>query len=98
MITVVKTAQAGTLESGDVVVTLAPATEGSGIVLDIESLVLLQYGEAIRQTAMEVLQQHGVTEVLMKVVDRGALDYTLTARIQAALARAGIGKEEDAHA
>lgn len=98
MITVEKAAQAGTLESGDVVVTVAPVTDGNGIALDIESLVLLQYGEAIRQTVLAVLQEQGITDIQMKVVDRGALDFTLTARTRAALARAGARKDGNAHA
>jgi len=98
MITVERAAQAGTMESGDVIVTLAPAAAGTGIDLQIESLVLLQYGEAIRQTVLAALQQHGVTDAQLKVVDRGALDYTVTARIKTALARAGLGKDGDAHA
>ena len=55
-----KPAQAGTLESGDVVVTVAPAEPGSGIEIGIESLVLLQYGESIRRTVLAVVQQYGV--------------------------------------
>jgi citrate lyase subunit gamma (acyl carrier protein) len=98
MITVLNAAQAGTMESGDVVVTLAPAEAGTGISLEIESLVLLQYGEAIRESVLAILQEQGITDVQVKIVDRGALDYTLTARTLAALSRAGVGKEGKAHA
>jgi len=98
MITVEKAAQAGTMESGDVVVTLAPAMAGDGINLEIESLVLLQYGEAIRQSILSVLQEQEITDIQMKVIDRGALDYTLCARTKAALDRAGIRKEGAGHA
>ena len=85
-----KPAQAGTLESGDVVVTVAPAEPGSGIEIGIESLVLLQYGESIRRTVLAVVQQYGVVDAALKVVDRGALEYALTARTKAALERAGL--------
>lgn len=93
-----KAAQAGTLESGDAVVTVAPASPGSGIAIAIESLVLLQYGESIRQTVLSVLQQYGVSDVQLKVVDRGALEYALTARTKAAVERAGLAGAVIGHA
>lgn len=98
MKTIKKAAQAGTLESGDAVVTLAPAEKGAGIGLELESLVLLQYGEAIRDTVLSILKEQEISDILVKVVDRGALDYTLCARTKAALARAGICGEANEHA
>ena len=85
-----KPAQAGTLESGDVLVTVALAEKGRGIAISIESLVLLQYGESIRRTVLAVVQQYGVADAEFKVVDRGALEYALIARTKAALERAGF--------
>jgi citrate lyase subunit gamma (acyl carrier protein) len=79
-------------------VTIAPAEPGSGISLSVESLVLLQYGESIRRTVLSVLQQYGVVDAELKVVDRGALDYALTARTKAALERAGLAGEVAEHA
>lgn len=98
MTTLTKPAQAGTLESGDVVVTVAPAEPGSGIEIGVESLVLLQYGESIRRTVLSVVQQYGVVDAQLKVVDRGALEYALTARTKAALERAGLAGEVTDHA
>ena len=97
MLTVQKAAQAGTMESGDVLITVAPAETGTGIEVSLDSLVMLQYGEAIRQTVLHVVQQNGLTDLMIRLVDRGALDYTIEARTRAALARAGIRKEGDSH-
>lgn len=85
-----KTAQAGTLESNDIMITLTPGAKGSGVVIELESLVLAQYGQAIRKTIANVLNQQNVTDIYIKAVDRGALDCTIQARVLAALSRAGV--------
>lgn len=45
---IIRPAQAGTLESNDIVVMVAPSESGSGIVVELESIVAAQYGEVIR--------------------------------------------------
>ncbi|GBG56552.1 citrate lyase acyl carrier protein [Sporomusaceae bacterium FL31] len=90
-----KTAQAGTLESGDIMITVAPGTSGSGVVLELDSIVLAQYGKAINQTIHEVVAGQGITDVFIKAIDRGALDCTIKARTLAALGRAGAILKED---
>ena len=95
MVQVVKTAQAGTLESSDIMVVVAPAAPGSGITIELESIVLAQYGDAIRQTIAAVVREAGVVDVYIKAVDRGALDCTIRARTLAALARAGVALREE---
>ena len=87
---ILKIAQAGSMESSDAVVTVAPAEEGSGISIDLQSSVILQYGDAIRAVVEKTIQEQGVKDAQVKVVDRGALDYTLKSRTQVALARAGV--------
>lgn len=89
-----KTAQAGTLESNDAVITVAPAEPGSGLSVDIQSSVLLQYGESIRKVVEQTLSEQAVADAYVKVIDRGALDCTLRARVLAALARADVAIEE----
>jgi len=86
---ILTTAQAGTLESSDILVTVSPLAEGSGTVIEIESIVMAQYGRAIRQTLAGVLAEQGIEDVYLKAVDRGALDCTIKARTLAALGRAG---------
>lgn len=83
-----KTAQAGTLESSDVMITLLLQDSGEGIKIDIDSNVLAQYGEAIHAVITTTLSEEDVKDVWVKVVDRGALDYTIKARLLTALDRA----------
>lgn len=85
-----KTAMAGTLESSDAQVTVEP---GTGISLDIESSVLNQYGRQIRATVLETLKRLEVTDAKVKVVDKGALDCTLKARVECAVFRS-CGRSE----
>lgn len=83
------TAQAGTLESSDIMITVVPAAEGDGVIIELESIVMAQYGSAIRKTLTEVIADQGISDIYMKAVDRGALDCTIRARALAALGRAG---------
>ncbi|MEL7633475.1 MULTISPECIES: citrate lyase acyl carrier protein [Sporomusa] len=85
-----KPAQAGTLESNDIMITVAPGSKGSGVVIELESNVLTQYGQAIKQAIATVAAKQNVTDVYIKAVDRGALDCTIQARTLTALSRAGI--------
>ena len=89
MANIMKPAQAGTLESGDIMVTMVPAEAGSGISVELESLVLLQYGAAIHRTAEEVFKAAGIVDAKVHLIDRGALDCTIRARLKTAIARAG---------
>ncbi len=89
--TILKAAQAGTLESNDIVITIRPASEG--IKIDLQSLVMEQYGEQIKNAIQETLIEYNVQNVEVQAVDRGALDCTIRARTVAALSRAGINIE-----
>lgn len=85
-----KPAQAGTLESNDIMITVTPGAEGSGLVIDLESIVLAQFGQAIKETITATTAKQNVTDIYIKAVDRGALDCTIQARTLAALSRAGV--------
>lgn len=87
-----KTAQAGTLESNDIMITAVPAEPGSGIIIDLESNVLAQYGPIIRNVIRQAVQACGIADVYIKALDRGALDCTIRARTAAALYRGGAVK------
>lgn len=88
-------AQAGTLESNDIVITVGPQDEGAGIVVDLQSLVLAQYGEQIRTVIEETVKAQGIADIYIKAVDRGALDCTVRARTLTALSRAGAALKEE---
>ena len=89
MANLTKVAQAGTLESSDIMITVAPGSKGSGIVIELESIVMAQYGDDIRLTLENTLAQQGCTDIYIKAADRGALDCTIRARLLTALGRAG---------
>lgn len=94
MVQLLRPAQAGTLESNDIMITVAPGEAGSGMVLELDSIVMSQYGAAIRQTIEETVAKQSVVDIYIKAVDRGALDCTIRARLLAVLARAGVIGEE----
>ena len=83
---IVKNAVAGTLESSDAYVQVEPNESGNEIVL--ESVVLTQFGDAIKASVMEVLAENEVTNAKVSVNDRGAIDCTIRARVETALKRA----------
>ena len=80
-----KAAMAGTLESSDAQVTVEP---GDGqIELSIESSVIHQFGKQIRAVVLETLGRLDVESAKVTVVDKGALDCTLKARVEGAVYR-----------
>ena len=81
-----KTAMAGTMESGDIMVTIEPRKNG-GITLDLTSSVMQQYGRRIGEVIRETLGELGVTNAAVSAVDKGALDCTVRARVSAAAFR-----------
>ena len=85
---ILKNATAGTMESSDVYVEIEPGTDG--IQLQLESVVVQQFGESIKAVVREVLQEQGVENANVRVVDRGALECVIRARVETAILR---GKE-----
>ena len=81
-----KPAKAGTMESNDIYVMVQPS-EG-GIEINIESIVMKQFGKQIEKVIRETLDNLQVENALIVAKDRGALDYTIGARIEAAIKRA----------
>ncbi|AMB98713.1 citrate lyase ACP [Aerococcus urinaehominis] len=87
------TAIAGTLESSDAQVTVGPSTDG--LDLTIQSSVMNQYGRQIYRVAKETLDQLGVDQASVTIVDQGALDCTLKARLECAVYRS-LGQSDQA--
>ncbi len=85
-------AQSGSLESGDILIMLSPAEKGSGTVIEVESVVMRQYGNAIRRSIRETLDGFGADDIRVRAVDRGAMNYVIRARMEAALMRAGYSE------
>ena len=84
-------AMAGTLESSDAMVTVEQ--EENGIQLSIASPVLHQFGHQIRKVVLETLEALEVKNARVTVVDKGALDCTLKARVECAVMRS-CGKSD----
>jgi citrate lyase subunit gamma (acyl carrier protein) len=90
---IINNAQAGTLESSDVMVVIYPADKGSGRNIQLNSNVSLQYGDSIKADVNEVLDVFDVKDIKMLVTDKGALSPVIKARVEAAVKRA-MGKQE----
>ncbi len=88
---ILKSAVAGSLESSDVQVTIEPGQDG--ISVDISSSVLRQYGRQIKKVVLETLERLDVRSAKLTLVDKGALDCTIRARVESAVYRS-IGQSE----
>jgi citrate lyase subunit beta / citryl-CoA lyase len=63
-----------------------------GIDIVLESRVKAYYGDSIRRQAEDALQQLGVNHAQVLIHDEGALPFVISARIEAAVKRAGMGE------
>lgn len=88
---IIQRATAGTMESSDAYVEIEPNERGLDIRL--ESVVLHQFGQAIDQSVRAVLSDNGITNARVNLIDRGALDCVIRARVETAIRR---GKGERA--
>jgi len=82
---ITKAAVAGTLESSDAQVRIAPANT---LEIELNSSVGKHFGDDILATIHDVLKQFEVSNAQVIVEDKGALDCVLRARLKAALLRA----------
>jgi len=87
---IIKSATAGTMESSDAYVEIEPGNGKNEI--SVESVVWMQFGEKIRMAVEEVLNELEVENAKVRVVDRGALDCVIRARVETAVLR-GKGEE-----
>ena len=77
----------GTLESGDVQISIFP-NPGNGLEIELQSVVKTQFGDSILATMNEVLDAFCIKDALVSAVDKGALEWVIRARMQAACCRA----------
>jgi len=80
-----RSASAGTMESSDAYVEIEPGT--NGLEIQLESVVGGQFGDAIETVVCEVLKENGVENASVRVVDRGALECVIRARVETAVLR-----------
>lgn len=89
---IIKPAVAGTLESSDCQVTVEP---GDGeIDFTLKSSVMNQYGNQIRKVVMETLESLEINSIRISIVDKGALDCTIKARVEGAVFRS-VGQTDN---
>ena len=86
---IVKSASAGTMESSDAYVEIEPA---NGLEIQLESVVQQQFGQQIRTVVEEMLRDNGVEKANVRIIDRGALECVIRARVETAILR---GKGEN---
>lgn len=85
-----KSAFSGTLESSDAYIEITPSQ--NGIQIELESIVLKQFGPQIKATVLSVLNDFEVENANVKILDRGALECVIRARTECAILRS---KEEN---
>lgn len=90
---ILQTSIAGTLESSDIMITVEPVPEG--VQIELKSVVEKQFGKEILRVIRQTLSDLQVTAAKVTVVDKGALDCTIEARLKTAVYRAaGTGTYE----
>jgi len=82
---IVNTSIAGSLESSDLQVSIEPLE--NGIIIEINSGVFRQYGRRIKEVVLETLSRLDIKAAKVTIVDRGALDCTVRARVECAVLR-----------
>ena len=82
-----KDSLAGTLESGDILIQIAPS-ENDTLEIELDSTVAYQFGNQIKKVIAETLHERGIDKAHVKATDKGALDCTIRARVTAAAVRA----------
>ncbi|NLL81050.1 MAG: citrate lyase acyl carrier protein [Tissierellia bacterium] len=88
MAVISKMAKAGSVESNDILVMISP---GDGkIDIEVESIVYNQYGDDIKKTILDTLEEEEVTDAKVIVNDKGALDFTIRARVKACVRRGSV--------
>ena len=73
---------AGTLESGDILIQIAPS-ENDSLEIELDSTVAYQFGNQIKKVIAETLHERGIDKAHVKATDKGALDCTIRARVTA---------------
>lgn len=81
-----KVGVAGSVESNDVLITVQPADT---LTIEITSIVDAFFHDQIEKVIKDTLNERNITNVKVVCQDKGALDYTIKARLVTALNRMG---------
>ena len=77
---------AGSYESSDCIMTVS---RSDNLDISIESIVFEQFGEQIKAVILSTLKEENIHNIKVECFDKGALDYTIKARLLTALKRMG---------
>jgi citrate lyase subunit gamma (acyl carrier protein) len=77
---------AGTLESNYCLITIEKSDK---LTIEIESIVKKQFGKQIEEVIKKTLKKLNVKTMFVRIEDKGALDYTIEARLITAFLRLG---------
>ncbi|HRZ98262.1 MAG TPA: citrate lyase acyl carrier protein [Paludibacter sp.] len=80
-------AQAGTFESSDLIILIEPLEDNSGRKIELESAVMLQYGDSLKKIVNEMLDLYEMTDIHLIIKDKGALEPVVRARLETAIER-----------
>ena len=83
---ILRSSVCGSLESNDIMIQITPIK--NGIEVELASIVMVQFGDVIKSVIHQTLRDLDVEGVSVYAVDRGALDCTIRARVETAVARA----------
>lgn len=82
---IVKMATAGSVESNDILIMIS---KGNGdINIELESVVEKQFGDSIKKVIYDTLLEEGIDDARVIAKDKGALDFTIKARVKACVKR-----------
>lgn len=81
---ITKEAIVGSVESNDI---LIKVSSGTGLTINLKSSVLNQYEKEIKAAMQEILDEYKITDITIDAEDKGALDFTIKARLTTALNR-----------
>lgn len=88
-----KDAQSGTTDKSDALVYVKQKNDVREVM--VESSVQSLYGMQIKKLALKILEEKNINNISVKIVDKGALEFTIRARIMSALSRASEGEIKD---
>lgn len=72
-------------QNADCVIEIKPRLKG--VKINLESLVKNQFGDAIKQAVKDELKKQDVRSAEVTIVDRGAIDPVLRARLECVIKR-----------
>jgi citrate lyase subunit beta/citryl-CoA lyase len=90
-----KTSEAGRKQTSSDCWVRLEIKERGGLRIELQSKVSSMYGEAIKETAGEMMKYFGIRNAVLHIEDSGCLPFVLTARIEDAVKKCFSQKEEE---